>query len=171
MKSKFLLLYSWFVRTALFFLPDMAITMKFRGFLYGLGMKKCGKNFQVTADAWLKDLGNLEFGDNCFIGNSTIIMGSGTILVEDDVLIGPQSIIISGNHSFENGSFRNGKNDTGDVIIKNGSWIAAHCTVTKGAILPEGSVLAANSVLNKAFEQPESVYAGVPAHFIKSVTK
>lgn len=60
MKHKLLLLYSWLVRTLLFFLPDMPLVMRFRGFLYGLGMAKSGKNIQVTHDAILRDLENIS---------------------------------------------------------------------------------------------------------------
>ena len=56
MKHKFLLLYSWFVRTIMYFLPDIPFIMRFRGFLYGVGMKKCGKDFQVTHNAIIKEL-------------------------------------------------------------------------------------------------------------------
>lgn len=62
MKHKFLLIYSWFVRTILFFLPDMPLVMRLRGFLYGLGMAKSGKNIQVTHDAILRDLENMSMG-------------------------------------------------------------------------------------------------------------
>lgn len=62
MKHKLLLAYSWFVRTILFFLPDMPLVMRFRGFLYGLGMAKRGKNIQVTHDAILRDLENMSLG-------------------------------------------------------------------------------------------------------------
>ena len=62
MKHKLLLLYSWFIRTIMFFLPDMPIIMRSRGFLYGLGMAKCGKNIQVTHDAILRDLENICMG-------------------------------------------------------------------------------------------------------------
>lgn len=163
MKHKFLLIYTWFVRIFLFFLPDIPFIMRFRGFLYGLGMKKCGKNFQVTHDANIKGLQNIIIGSNCFIGNNTKIFGSGEIIIEDEVLIAPNYVIISSNHTLENGSFRYGKRDRGQIIINAGSWIASNCTIQKGSILPKGSVLAANSFLNKKYYIPYSIYAGNPA--------
>ena len=48
MKHRLLLLYSWLVKTVLFFFPDVPLIMRFRGFLYGLGMPSCGSNFQVA---------------------------------------------------------------------------------------------------------------------------
>lgn len=169
MKHKLLLLYSWFVRSLLFFMPDMPLTMRLRGFLYSLGMKKCGKNFQVTSDAWLKELENLEVGNNCFVGNFSWLTGNGKIIIGDNVLIGPHVILISGNHKIRNGTFNSGVSEYGVIKIGSGSWLAANCSVVCGAELPESSLLAANSFLNKVHDTPMSLYGGAPAKFIKKL--
>lgn len=170
MKHKFLLLYSWFVRTALFFFPDVPLIMRFRGWLYGLGMKSRGKDFQVTHDATIKDIENISVGSNCFIGNGSIVMGSGTITIEDMILIGPHVIIVSGNHMSDGTSYK-GKISAGDIRLSYGSWVAGNCTIQKGAVLPPNSVLSANSLLNKKFDSPDSVYGGVPAKLLKTYSK
>lgn len=169
MMHKFLLVYSWLIRALLYFFPDIPCVMRFRGWLYGLGMKKCGKDFQVTHDAVIKDLQNIKIGDNVFVGNHSIIMGSGMCIICNEVQIAPHCVIISGNHTSQNGSFRYGKGDVGEIYIGFGSWIAANSTIAKGARLPNNSVLAANSFLNKSFMTPDSIYGGVPAKFIKSL--
>jgi maltose O-acetyltransferase len=132
-------------------------------------MKKCGKNLQVQHDSILRNLEILEFGSNVFIGNHAFIMGSGSIILENDVMIAPHSVIIAGNHTLAADGYRNGPARKGTIIIKRGSWIAANCTVAIGAVLPEMSVLGANSMLNKAFDTPSAIYAGVPAKLIKVV--
>lgn len=169
MKNKLLLLYSWFVRTFLFFFPDIPFIMRMRGFLYGLGMKHCGKDFQVTHDAIIRDLQGISVGDHCFVGNHSVIMGSGSTLIGDEVLIAPHVIIISGNHTSLNNSYRYGKRSDGEIIIGRGSWVAGNATVQKGAILPAGSVLSASSFLNKPFTQENALYGGVPAQLIKVI--
>ena len=167
MLRKLLLIYSWFVRILLYFLPDIPIIMRFRGWLYGLGMKKCGCDFQVTHDAIIKDLWGISVGNHVFVGNGTVIMGSGTIEIEDEVQFAPHCIIISGNHTLKDGSFRYGKGDCGHINIGRGAWVAGNSTIQRGSKLPAGSVLSANSFLNKAYEEPLSLYGGVPAKFIK----
>ena len=167
MKHKLLLIYAWFIRTILFFLPDIPFIMSFRGFMYGLAMKKCGKDFQVTHDANLKVLQEISIGNHVFIGNATVLLAGGGIMIEDNVLIGPHCILVSGNHSFENGSYRFGKSILGEIIIKHGSWVGGNCTVTKSSILPPFSVLGANSLLNKQFIESNALYAGVPAKLVK----
>lgn len=167
MKIKFLLMYSWFVRAILFFLPDIPIFMRLRGFMYSFGMKSCGSDFQVTHDVVIKDLQFISVGNNIFVGNHSVIMGSGEILIGNEVLIGPHVVIISGNHSKIDGSYRYGKSNFGKICIEEGSWITSNCTISMNSKLPFGSVLSANSFLNKNFEIPNAVYGGVPAKLLK----
>ena len=167
MKHKFLLLYSWLIRTFFFFWPDIPVFMRLRGFFYGFGMKQCGKDFQVTHDAIIKDLQGISVGKNCFVGNQTVIMGSGKIMIGDEVQFAPHVIVISGNHTSENGSYRYGTGDIGEIVIGHGAWVAGNSTIQKGAVLPADSVLSANSFLNKAFSVEHAVYGGVPAKLLK----
>jgi maltose O-acetyltransferase len=169
MKHKLLLIYAWFVRAIMFFWPDVPVVMRLRGWLYGLGMKYKGKDFQVTHDAIIKDLWGISVGNNVFVGNGTVIMGSGTIEIDDEVQFAPHCIIISGNHTMKNGSFRYGKGDSGHIEIGKGSWVAGNSTIQRGGRLPEGSVLSANSLLNKRFDEPFALYGGVPAKMIKKL--
>ncbi|MFA8300216.1 MAG: hypothetical protein ACEPOV_08645 [Hyphomicrobiales bacterium] len=167
MKHKFLLIYAWFVRTILFFLPDIPFIMRFRGWLYGLGMRKRGRDFQVTHNTIIKSLQNIEVGNNVFIGNFSVILAAANVIVHDEVQIGPNVIIISGNHTKLNGSYRFGKPDREEIILERGSWVSANCTIAKGSMLPSGSVLAANSLLNKKHTTKDGIYGGVPAKLLK----
>jgi len=143
--------------------------MRFRGFLYGLFMKSCGQDFQVTHDSILRGIEKISVGRHCFVANGTFIMGNGEIIIEDEVMIGPNSVIIADNHTYSNGSFRYGKPKKGKIFLGKGSWIAANCTVQINSSLPQGSVLAANSFLNRSFSLSDSIYGGIPARYIKSL--
>ncbi|MDB4713778.1 acyltransferase [Akkermansiaceae bacterium] len=168
MKTKFSILYSWLIRTTTYFLPNVQPVMRFRGFLYSLLMKRCGKNLQVTSSAYFNTLIGLQFGDNVYIAHNAIII-SLDLTIGDDVLIGPNCVISGGDHILENGSFRFGASEITGVLIEKGAWVAANCTVVGGSKLPESSILAAGSVLTKQFEHIQSIYGGVPAKFIKKV--
>lgn len=167
MKHKLILIYTWLVRTCFFFVPDFPFTMRIRGFFYGLGMKNCGKNFQVSNNSILKNLPSISIGEKVFIGNNSILMGSGEIEIEDEVLIGPNVVVISGNHTRIKDSYRFGKPDIGKIKIGKGSWVTSNCTIAKDSKLPSGSVLAANSFLNRIFEDENCIYGGIPAKKIK----
>lgn len=167
MKHKLLILYCWLVRTFLIFMPDIPLIMRFRGWLYGLGMRKCGANFQVAHDVNIKCIDRMCVGNDCYIANGVIILGSGTIVLESEVQIGPRCVLASGNHISVNGSYLNRNGDTGQIYLCQGSWIAANCTLAKGAKLPRNSALGANSFLASNLKTPDSVYGGVPAKLLK----
>lgn len=170
MKHKVLLVYSWFVRTVLFILPDFPLFMRFRGWLYGLGMKKCGKNFQVTHSAVLNTIDMIVVGDNVYIANFCSLIANGVIEIGDNVLFGPGVVVSSGNHKYVNGQSVK-ESDQKDVMIGKNSWVAANCTVVGGAMLPESSILAANSVLTSKLNETISggLYGGTPAKVIKKL--
>lgn len=169
MKHKFLLIYTWFVRVILFFLPDIPIIMRFRGFLYSLGMKKCGRNFQVAHNVIINSLEGLTVGDNVYFAMNSVFFTSYNVNIGDDVMFGPGCLLTSGNHTFYNGSYRFGISENKSVNIGSGSWIAAHCVVLPGAFLPARSVLAAGAVLTDKLvpQEADSIYAGIPASFVK----
>ncbi|CAL1519256.1 acyltransferase [Chitinophaga sp. MM2321] len=168
MKVKLSILYSWLVKVSTLLLPNIPLFMRFRGFLYSLMMKGCGRNFQVTSTAVLNSLTGLKVGDHVYIAHNTVVIGL-DIEIGDEVLIGPNCIISSGNHTFLNNSYRFGKSLRRPVKIGSGAWIAGNCAVLGGSILPPRSVLGAGSVLNKKYEAADSLYGGTPALFIKEM--
>ncbi len=170
MKHKFILLYSWLVRTCCYFLPDVPFLMRFRGWLYSLAMCKCGKNFQVNHSVILNGLDDMLVGNNVYIGNGCHIISNGKITIEDNVLLGPCVIISAGNHQFDGESYRQLPSNRKDVSIGSGCWIASHVTIVGGSKVPAQSIIAANSCVIPSIEQIQhGLYAGVPAKFIKSL--
>ena len=168
MKHRVSIIYSWFVKLATCFFPNVPIFMRFRGWLYSLMMNKCGKDFQVASSVIINSLSGLEVGNNVYIAHNTVVIGT-KVVIEDEVLIGPNCVISGGNHTFSGTSFRFGESKVLEVVIKRGSWIAGNCSVLGGAVLPEQSILAAGSVLNKHFEKRKTLYAGAPAREIKGL--
>lgn len=162
MKTKISILYSWFIKTITYFLPNHPVFMRLRGFLYSFMMKKCGRDFQVASTVTINSLAGLEVGDNVYIAHNNVIIGT-KIKIDDEVIIGPNCIISSGNHIFDGNSFRYGKGVVKEVIIEKGSWIAGNCSVIGGAVLPKQSILAAGAVLNKKMTEEKSIYGGIPA--------
>lgn len=168
MRARISILYSWFVKMITYFLPNIPILMRFRGFLYSLMMEHCGRDFQVASSATLGTLSGLKVGSHVYIAHNVVVLGS-DIEIKDEVLIGPNCVIASGNHKRTGNSFRFGGYQKGKVSIGRGCWVAANCSILAGSGLPDGSVLAAGSVLTKSFINSDYVYAGMPAIGIKKI--
>lgn len=168
MKHKFSIIYSWFIRTITFFLPNIPIIMRFRGLLYSILMKECGENFQVTATAYINSLSEIKVGNNIYLGPNTVIICR-KLEIQDNVLIGPNCILSGGNHVFDGESFRFSSSVQGKIIIGAGSWIGGNCSLLANSFLPNKSILAAGAVLNKKFDKHNCLYGGVPAKLLKKI--
>ena len=62
-----------------------------------------------------------------------------------------------------------GRTEVLNPQIKIGShvWIGSRVSVLKGAVIPDGCVVAANSVVNKVFTEKNCLLAGNPAKVIR----
>lgn len=141
MLNNFILIYSWLIRTILFFLPDAPLIMRFRGVLYSLLMKRSGKNLQVSATAVLNGLRNITTGDNVYIAHNVYVGARAEIIIGNNVLIGINTVIMSGNHTYSNGSYRFGKPAIKQIKIGNGVWIASNSTVTAGSVIGDSTLI------------------------------
>lgn len=168
MKLRLSILYAWFVRLITSVLPNTPTCMRFRGFLYSLMMKECGKDFQVASTVIFNSLVGISVGNHVYIAHYAVIIGL-DIKIGNEVLIGPHTVISGGNHTFKNGSYRFGKSSILPVRIQNGAWVGSNCSITAGSTLPAKSILAAGSVLTKIFDEEKSLYAGVPAVLVKNL--
>jgi acetyltransferase-like isoleucine patch superfamily enzyme len=54
------------------------------------------------------------------------------------------------------------------VVIGDGVWVAARAFISKGAIVPQGSIVGAASFVNRAFDTPNVIIAGSPAKVVKT---
>ena len=170
MKHKIALLWSWFVSTFTWILPDAPITMRFRGWLYGLAMKKRGKDFQVARGVILRGLENISIGNHVYIACNAVILSSCEINIEDEVMIAFNTVISDGNHTLHNGSYRFGKRTNSPIKIGYGTWIGANSTIVAGVNIGQACLIGANSVVTKNIEK-NSFACGVPAKIINTITK
>lgn len=158
----------WLVLLITSWLPDNKIVFRFRGWLAGFFMKRCGKNLQLGKDVTLLNPFNLEIGDNVYLAKGGWYNALGGLIMEDEVLCAPYVVISTMQHVYKNDSFRFGGSTSGKVIIGKGSWLASHCSIKCGVRIGKGSLVAANaSVVKDVLDK--SIVGGVPAKFIKEV--
>ncbi len=165
MLHKVSLIYNWFIWATTFFWPDIPFIMRIRGFLYSPFLMECGKNFQVASTARINGSTRLKVGNNVFLAMNTIILANAPIEIEDEVMIGIGSSIISGNHVNVNGSYRFGKCKPGPISIGRGTWICANVVITANSKIPDGCCVAANSIVVGSLDK-SGVYGGLPARLL-----
>ena len=106
----------------------------------------------------------MEVGENVFINHGFTCMASGGVIIEDGVMIGPETAIITANHDFTNLDILQFK----PITVKKGAWIGARVILLPGITVGEGAVVASGAVVTKDVA-PRTIVGGNPAKFIKNV--
>lgn len=113
--------------------------------------------------------GTIKIGNNCAIGDNTIIYASvgGGVTIGNDTLIAANTYIIDQDHSFsKNELIRKQEMKTAPIIIGNDVWIGTNTAILKGVTIGDGAVIGANSLVNKNVSSMV-VVGGSPAKIIK----
>jgi len=134
------------------------------------GAISIGDNVRILRNVTLSasESGKISIGNNTHIGESTIIHSNQEIMLKDNVIIGPQNIIVDSDHIYQDIDIpiiKQGYNAK-RVLIEDDVWVSSHCSVIKGVVIGKGSVIGAGAVVNKDVP-PYSVACGVPAKVIK----
>ena len=96
----------------------------------------------------------------------------GTIVLEDDVMMGPGVHFYVNNHKFERTDMPilyQGFQPSNEIRVKKGAWIGANAIILSGVTIGENAVVGAASIVTKDVE-PFHVVAGNPARIIRKIT-
>jgi maltose O-acetyltransferase len=147
-------------------LPDIRPCLKLRGLLVRPALKRCGRNFQLAQRVTLNFPNCLEVGNDVYFAAGCWLHAPGGIVVEDEVQLGPYVVLITGDHSLKDGSYRFGPGARAPIRLQRGCWLAAHTTVIKGVTVGRGALVAANAVVTQ--DVPDfSIVGGVPARILR----
>jgi acetyltransferase-like isoleucine patch superfamily enzyme len=111
----------------------------------------------------------LRIGSRCVVGRNTHIVGHFSIVIGDDVQMGPGVYVTDQNHGYDDPEKPIGLQapKNAPVTIGAGSWVGAHAVILPGAVEGEQSVIAAGAVVRGAFPA-RVVVAGVPARIVRT---
>ncbi|WP_309644328.1 acyltransferase [Phenylobacterium sp.] len=110
--------------------------------------------------------GAVEIGADCAINSGTVMYTGNGIRIGDAVLIAANCTLAPTNHEFGDRAKRirdqGFQPSRGGIVIGDDVWLGANTVVLDGAVIGQGCVIAAGSVVRGELE-PYSIYAGVPA--------
>jgi acetyltransferase-like isoleucine patch superfamily enzyme len=114
--------------------------------------------------------GKFEMGKGSSIAQNTTISGEKAgVFIGENVMIAPNVVIVAFSHGYDSLVTPMSLQEyvESPVIIEDDVWIASNCTISMGVKIGKGSIIGANSFVNKEV-LPYSIVGGVPAKFIKS---
>lgn len=130
---------------------------------------KIGKNVTIYPDVYFWGEGLIEIGDNVDIGKGTIIFAKSKVIIGNNTLIAGQCYIIDCNHGTSIDMLIQEQDlEFDDCGIRIGSdvWIAAGCKIVKGALINDGAVVGALSLVNSEIMK-YGIAVGTPAKVVK----
>lgn len=126
------------------------------------------KTASIAPNVFIK--GKFKMGMKSSLAQNCSVSGENAgVFIGDNVMIAPNVVIIAFNHGYENTDLPmvEQKNSEAAIIIEDDVWISSNCTIGKGVKIGKGSIIAANSFVNKDVP-PYSIVGGVPAKVIRS---
>lgn len=111
----------------------------------------------------------LRIGNNVRFNERVIIHSKESITIDDNSGLGWNTQVLDTNFHY---LINNGKLDyrNAPVFIGRNVWVANNVSIMKGAYLPDYTVVASNSLVNKSFKEigDHCLIGGVPAKFLSS---
>tara|TARA_A100001011_G_scaffold199502_1_gene207780 strand:- start:3994 stop:4566 length:573 start_codon:yes stop_codon:yes gene_type:complete len=131
------------------------------------GSANIGKGSLFSSNGGTIEIGNgFSCNTNCHINASN----GGEISMGENILIGPNVVIRTANHNFndkEKPMNKQGHNFA-NIKVADNVWIGANSVILGGVEIGEGCIIAAGAVVNKNVK-PFTIVGGVPAKILKSI--
>ena len=167
-----ILAYTWFtlIMGVTAFLPDVTPVLRLRGFLVRLCFRSCGPNLQLASGVRILFTTRVELGRDVYMAPGCWVQGVGGIVLGDEVMLGPYTVLASNNHTKRDGSYRFGEGRSAPIVFGRGAWTGAHTVITAGVRIGAGAAVAAGAVVTTDVPD-QAVVGGVPARIITLSTR
>lgn len=113
--------------------------------------------------------GSLTINNGVNLTRNVVIVANSSIAIGDNCLVAENVSIRDANHQTQKEKIIHEQDsDIRPIKIGKDVWLGANVVVLKGANVPEGCVIGANSlVLEKSAMEPYGVYGGSPLKLLK----
>lgn len=141
----------------------------FKRSLYRWAGVKVGNSARICSSVKIIGVGQLEIGDNTWLGPNTLISASSTIKIGANCDIAPRVFIGNGTHVIDTSSTNvAGVGKSLPVEIGDGCWLCVNCTILPGAKIGNKCIIAAGAIVKGEVPSLE-LWGGVPAKKIRSL--
>jgi len=159
----------WYTILGYAFVARVGRGVRFHGRVMSKGNVALGRNGKVNAAVVFEasDGAMIRVGDGFVINRGVRMAAQERIEIGNNCLIGEYTSIRDNNHRFDQPELIIDQGyDVCPIRVEDDVWIGRGCCILPGVTIGRGSVVGANSVVNRSFP-PGSVVAGAPARIIK----
>lgn len=114
---------------------------------------------------------NIRMESGVSINENVFLHAAGKIIIGENSTLSYGTTVLT--TSYDVSKWLDDKNNKAhiedEVIIGKNVWLSANVTILSGVEIADGVVVGAGAVVNKSLTTPDSLYAGVPAKFIKKL--
>ena len=148
-------------------LPDVGFFAYKRSLFYMKTMN-CDDKFYAAKGVIIYYPQNIKIGTYTRFNRNVFITAKDKIIIGNNVIIGPNVVINSGNHNYKsiNVPIRFQGHTKKKIIIEDDVWIGANAVILAGVIIGTGSIIGAGAIVTHDVK-PFSVVGGDPAKIIK----
>ena len=162
--------------------PDIFLThfllfsRRLSGWLCRKKFKAFGKGAEFRPYAYAIFPSKISIGNNVVIRPGTMLFADGepegTIVLEDDVILGAGIHFYVNNHKFDRGDVPiqyQGYYPSKGVQVNKGAWIGANAVILPGVTIGRNAVVGTGAIVTKDVE-PFTVVGGNPARLIRKIS-
>ena len=129
-----------------------------------------GSNVRICSSALILGTGELEIGDDTWIGHQVFIESGSKVSIGASVDIGPRTYIGTGSHKIDTeGQHTAGEGTSEPITIEDGVWLGANTTILPGVTIGKKTLVGAGAVVTRSLT-PYSVAIGIPARSIRKLS-
>jgi putative colanic acid biosynthesis acetyltransferase WcaF len=120
---------------------------------------RIGEGVVIKPQVRIKYPWRLAIGDHCWIGQDVWIDNIDDIRIGSQVCVSQYAYLCTGSHDPNRIAFDLIHKP---IVVEDGAWLAARCTVLPGVTVGANAIVAGGSVVTRDVE-PATIVAGVPA--------
>lgn len=141
-----------------------------RYLLFSSRLKRFDKNSYIGAHVILKNIHNMEVGENFSLHDFSYVDAQGGVEIGNNVSIAHNCSLITFNHTWDNYDLPIKYNPTleAPITIEDDVWVGCGVRIMPGVVLGSRSVIAAGSVVVKDVPA-NTLVGGIPAKVIKNI--
>jgi maltose O-acetyltransferase len=127
-----------------------------------------GPRAQVRGLCYVMSPTEITLGPDAFVNTGCYLESLAPITIGARTSLAMQVLLCTTSHEIGEPDLRAGKSFRAPIVIGEGCWLGARCTVLPGVTIGDGCVIAAGALVAGDCE-PNGLYVGVPARRVRDL--